>query len=192
MNGFTFPDPSRLPGKPKRVICHWTAGGYTASLHDREHYHALIEWRDGEAHIVAGVPIVNNMAALGPGIPTYHGEDAPHGYAPHTRDFNSWSIGYAICGMFSALDRGNIGDFPIRPEQVDILIGLCATTAAAFGLEVTEDTFFTHFEAQSIHGVTQRGKWDITVIPWLLEELGPDDVGPWLRAQVRERLEVDG
>lgn len=190
MNTFTFPDPRRLPGKPKRFILHWTAGAYHASDLDKQHYHILIEWHEGEARIIPGVPIKNNMAALGPGVPTYD-EYNPHGYAAHTRGFNSWSIGVTMCGMFGAIDRDNLGDWPIVPEQVDAMIGICAAGSAVFGMDVTEETFFTHFEAQSLHHVPQVGKWDICWTP-SVPELGSNEVGPWIRARIRERLEANG
>ena len=35
----------------KRIVCHWTAGGYRAGDHDRESYHILIE---GDGRLVRG------------------------------------------------------------------------------------------------------------------------------------------
>lgn len=181
---FTFPDPTSMP-PPRRVIMHWTAGKYLSTADDRHHYHALIEWDDGMPKVVAGVPIVNNLHQLTADSPTHKND--PLGYAPHTRGMNSWSVGYSICAMWGAIDRDNLGDYPLLPEQVDALITLCAQTAAVFGMEVSEDTFFTHYEAQSIHGVEQRGKWDITYMP-NQPGLEADQVGSWLRQQIGSRL----
>src|SRR3954466_4747371 len=37
--------------KMERIVCHWTAGSYTAGDHDRECYHILIQ---GDASLVRG------------------------------------------------------------------------------------------------------------------------------------------
>jgi len=186
VNAFTFPDPASLPTQPKRVILHWTAGSYQASEHDAQYYHGLIEFSpDGNAKIVAGVPIANNMLVV-VGLHSFS-DDYRDGYAAHTRGFNSYSVGFSLCGMFGAVDRENLGAYPIMPEQVTVLIGLCANASIVFGLEVSDDTFFTHYEAQSLHGVQQMGKWDIG---WIPQEptLSQDEVGPWLREQIKDRL----
>lgn len=181
---FTFPDPTTIP-QPHRVILHWTAGKYRSTQHDRAHYHALVEWNGESIRVVQGVPISNNMHQLSSGDPTYS-EDPVSGYAAHTRGFNSFSIGYSICAMFEAVDRDELGDYPLLPEQVDGLITLCAQTAVVFDLPVDQDHFFSHWEAEAIHGVPQPGKWDITYVP-NAGELQAHEVGDWLRAEIQGR-----
>lgn len=181
---FHFPaNAGELP-KPHRIICHWSGGTYKANWHDKRSYHGLIEWLDGHIHVEAGVPIVNNLHRLTPDSQTYH--ENIMGYAAHTKGFNSWSLGYAVCAMLGA-DPNDWADYPMREEQVDGLITLCAQTAAIWNMEVTEDTFFTHWEAEAIHGIRQKDKWDITTVPQK-PELEDHEVGPWLRDQIRSRL----
>ena len=186
MAGFTFPaNATELP-KPHRVILHWTGGAHRANWHDQRSYHALVEWLDDSARIrvEAGVPLVNNLHTLTAESESFH--ENSKGYAAHTRHFNSWSLGYAICAMLGA-DKNDWGDYPLLEEQVDGLITLCAQTAAIWGMDVDEDTFFTHAEAESIHGRSQGDKWDITVLPQF-PGLSIDEVGPWLREQIKGRL----
>ena len=180
---FTFPNPALMP-KPHRCILHWTAGTYESTFHDQERYHALVEWVDGRIRVVAGVPIINNLHSLTIESPTY--DEHPTGYAAHTRRMNSWSIGYSICAMWNATPEDH-GDYPMLPEQVDGLITLCAQTASVFGMPVDEDHFFTHWEAEYIHGIEQQSKWDIIWVP-NAPELDPRDVGPWLRERIAERI----
>jgi hypothetical protein len=181
---FSFGDPSTYP-PPRRVICHWTGGGYTSTEYERTRYHALIEWDGNNVRVAGGVPIINNLHDLTWMSPTYKWDKA--GYAAHTRGFNSWSLGYSICGMLGATDRDDLGTHPMVCEQVDALITLCAQSSVVFGLPVDEDHFFTHVEAQTIHGVAQPGKWDISYVPNApyLEE---QEVGPWLRQQIGQRV----
>ena len=191
---FTFPNPEIMPS-PRRVVLHWSAGKYISWSGERNDYHALIEWHEGNPRVIKGVPIVNNLHELTSESPTY-ALDKINGYAPHTHGFNSWSMGIAICAMWRALDRDNLGLWPVLSEQVDALITLCAQTAVVFGMEVGESTFFTHYEAHTLHGVPQNrqrdmefpsSKWDITIIPQAGDLLA-DEVGPWLREQIAGRL----
>jgi hypothetical protein len=186
MNGtaFTFPDPTKIP-PPHRCILHWTAGTYISSPYERGHYHALIEWEAGNIRVVSGVPITNNLHQLTMESPTYASD--PSGYAAHTRGFNSWSLGFAVCAMYGALDTNRLGNYPVLPEQIDGLITLCAQASVVFGLQVDEDHFFTHWEAGYLHGVSQPGKWDITWAPQI-PDAAPEEVGPWIRQQIEQRI----
>lgn len=158
--------------KPKRIILHWTAGGPTATSHDLRHYHWLCQ-RNGT--IVNGVSLEKNLRQLKPW----------HEYAAHTWRFNSWSAGFAYCGMMDAKQGGTMGPYPIVKSQVLIGCDFIAQKMSEWDIEVTEDTVFTHWEAQEIHGVRQRGKWDITVLPWA-PNIKEDEVGPWLRSHIQK------
>lgn len=183
---------------PERIICHWTAGGHLASDHDRCSYHYLIEHhtRDPEdpdddvTRVISGVPVERNMRRLA-GLPSYCC-DAEHGYAAHTLGFNSGSVGVSLCGMRDATDYRparpvDPGSAPITARQVRSLIGTCASLLAEYDLEVSEETLFTHAEAEWLHDRPQRGKWDITWVPYR-QDLGPREVGPWIREQVGRAL----
>lgn len=169
----TVPTLAELPAPPKRVILHWTAGRYVASTDERTHYHYLAQ-SDGQ--IVSGVPVANNMRQLARGSVDY---------AAHTRGFNSFSVGMAACGMMGAIQGGDLGRFPLLEGQVKSLCRFAGYCCRLWDLPVTQDTVFTHAEAPRLHGVSQAGKWDIDVLPWL-PDLTPEQVGQWLRAQVAE------
>lgn len=164
-----------LPTAPQRIILHWTAGGHNASSFDREHYHYLVTGQD-EPQVVPGVEVAANMRQLG---------NSSIGYAAHTRGMNSFSVGVSACGMLGAIQGKTFGDFPIKEGQVKEMCRFVAACCQVWGLPVTQDTVFTHEEAQRLHGVPQRAKWDISVLPWM-PDLTPEQVGQWLRAQVAE------
>ena len=161
--------------EPRRVILHWTAGNPMASHHDRTFYHYLTQ-QDGRT--VSGVPIGANLRDIPRGTPITE-------YAAHTRGLNSWSVGWALCGMAGAKPGGPYGPHPITAKQMDAALDEIAAFMRAWKLPVGTGTLFTHAEAQSIHGVRQAGKWDITELPW---DQSVKDVGEWIRGEVRRRL----
>lgn len=87
-----------------RVILHWTAGTDTASPGDREHYHLLI---NGDGGLVRGVPTIDlNSGTLKPG------------YAAHTRNCNTGSIGVSLAGMAGAQESPfDAGKYPLTAAQ---------------------------------------------------------------------------
>lgn len=185
---FEFPRSADLPSRPQRCILHWTAGRNVASDLDRQHYHILIESRETEAggevlRYVAGVPIASNMRQLGPGDE----------YAAHTRGFNSFSVGVTVCGMLGAVERPfHPGPHPITPLQVKGLVDICVQLAVVYDLAPTEDHFFTHPEAETIHGRPQAGKWDLDRWPHpRTVEWQNENIGPWLRQEMSERIGTD-
>lgn len=187
--GQLFPDPEHLEAMPRRAILHWTAGTRRPSLHDREHYHMLIGWDGAHPTFHRGVPMANNLRDRSSEDPTF-GDD-PSGYAAHTRGMNSYSLGIAVCGMAGAQEEPfDPGPEPITALQVKALVSVCATACVLYDLEPTADELFTHPEAERIHGVEQRGKWDLERLPseegW--RELAPEETGPWLRHQVAGML----
>lgn len=163
-----------LPGSPRRVILHWTAGGPEPTSDELRRYHYLVS-QSGE--VFMGVDVKSNMRV----IP----KDAPMSeYAAHTRALNSWSVGISLCGMKGAKENGDFGPFPINRSQVDALAEFVAECCEAWELTVTRDTVFSHAEAQSLHGISQPGKWDVTVLPWL-PRLTKAEAGDMLRLLVR-------
>jgi hypothetical protein len=135
-----IPTLAQLPGKPKRIILHWTGGTYHVGLSDRRSYHYVIDG-DGLPH--EGVPVHWNMR---PTASTLN-------YAAHTRMMNSFSVGIAFAGMFGAHERGPYGKWPLTQEQV---MGGCyfvGQLCREWELDVTPDTVHTHAEADWRHGV---------------------------------------
>lgn len=187
-----LPPLSELPGRPKRVIFHWSAGGNEASAHDRERYHLLIEaWQD-KWRLQGGVPVGRNMQSVG-GLPGFH-NDAETGYASHTAGMNSWSLGVSLCGMRGAVDRrpdGEVdpGDSPITAPQVDGLVRVCAQIGLDYGLEPEPRQMLGHCEVPRVFEVPQPGKWDISWLPGRPELDSGEKVGDWLRSAIHQRMQ---
>lgn len=192
-----WPPESDLTRRPERLVLHWTAGGHRATTRETLRYHALIEHRQGdsadpgddEARVVQGVPVERNCGRVE--APAAH-QDPEAGYAAHVRMFNSGSLGLAACAMRGAVDHrphGPVdpGPSPLTRIQVTALISRSIEWCAIYGYRPTEDRVMTHREVETIHGVDQRGKWDISWLPF--GDFGPDEVGPFLREQVRRGLD---
>ena len=184
----------------ERFVLHWTAGGHLAHPDERLRYHILVEHDEGptpdpaddEINVLAGVAIERNAGSVS-GMPGAHRE-AEIGYAAHVRGFNSGSLGLSLCGMRGAVDYRPGGDVdpgpsPITSRQVEVMIGLIVQFLTICGYAPTEDRVFSHWEAGTLHGRPQGGRWDIGWIPGHV--FARRDVGPWIRRQVRDFLEGD-
>ncbi len=158
-----------------RIIVHWTAGGNKASATDRKHYHLLLE---GDGKLVRGNPsILLNQAPVKPG------------YAAHTLNCNSGSIGVSLCGMAGAVERPfKAGASPVTLQQWAALPGVLAALCRRYSIPVTPSTVLSHAEVQATLGIAQRGKWDIAVLPFDPRLNTAAKVGDSLRAAVRARL----
>lgn len=139
--------------KMERIIVHWTAGQNDASAFDREHYHLLIE---GGGAIVRGIPsIALNSGGVKPG------------YAAHTLNCNSGSIGVSLCGMAGAVESPfHPGIAPITAAQWAALAPALAQLCRRYGIAITPQTVLTHAEVQTNLGIAQRSKWDIAALPF--------------------------
>jgi hypothetical protein len=188
--------PAGLVPVPERFIWHWTAGRHTASAYELSRYGICVEHHensdlpgDALARVVAGVPLARNMRPLA-GVAPAH-QDPIDGYAAHTGGLNGMSGSIALCGMFNAVDLRPTGDvvpgpFPITLQQVRAMLGLSASAALVYRMEVTDRTFLTHYEVHKIYGVGRQDKWNVTWLPGM--KLEKDDVGPFLREQLRRWL----
>lgn len=171
-----IPSIDDLPAPPARAILHWTGGGPRASNLERGHYHYLIEQPNGAT--VVGKPVAANMRRL----------RSTDDYAAHTAGFNSYSVGFSFCGMLNAREGRRFGEFPLTEEQVRVGLRFVAIALREWGLDVTNPAhLFTHYEAQALHGVPQKVKWDITELVFL-PGLTKEEVGPWLRDEAARQL----
>lgn len=162
----------------RRIIAHWTGGGPTASTDDREHYHRLTQ---------QDCTIVRGTEAISDNIVTSDGD-----YAAHTLRLNTGSIGVALCGMHDATEYPfNPGPWPITEQQFGAFCAMIATLCREYAIPVTPKTVLTHAEVETNLGVKQRGKWDISVLPWDRELCGSRAVGDHLRATVQAMLGTD-
>lgn len=154
-------EPERAPASPvtipaswmpkasmKRIIVHWTAGAHKASTLDREHYHMLIE---ADGNLVRGIPTID-----------LNQEPARSGYAAHTLNCNSGSIGVSLCCMAGAEEIPfKAGSAPMTREQWDKLPQVLAALCERYSIEPGPRTVLSHAEVQTTLGIQQRGKWDI-------------------------------
>lgn len=160
----------------QRVILHWTAGGHRATEFDRKHYHILIE-ADGRS--VRGVPSIalNTMPK------------AKAGYAAHTLNCNTGSIGVSMCAMMGAVERPfKPGPYPLTKAQWDAASGVVAELCRRYGIAVTPRTVLSHAEVQANLGIQQRGKWDIAKLPFAPDFDTPRECGDRFRAEVAAKL----
>lgn len=165
----------------KRIILHWTAGGYTPNTTDKRHYHFII---DGDGNVHSGdQPVEANERITQPN----NGDT----YAAHTRGLNTGSIGVAIAAMRRAKERPfDPGPAPIKQRQVDALVALVARLAKQYEISVARDTILTHAEVQSTLGVSQRNKWDIMWLPGMATPRPAIEVGDILRNLIAKQMEA--
>jgi N-acetyl-anhydromuramyl-L-alanine amidase AmpD len=161
----------------KRIIIHWTAGSYVASALDRQHYHRLIE---GDGKIIFGFhAIESNRAPI-----------RRRGYAAHTLNLNSDSIGIAICAMAGAKEAPfELGKYQIRDVQWDVMIDVCAKLCRDYSIVPDKKGVLTHAEVEEVYGIKQRGKWDIRVHPDRAALVSAAEVGFWIRQRVRGAMQ---
>jgi hypothetical protein len=165
--------PAWMPScEMERIIVHWTAGSYTVSATDKEHYHIIV---DGGGNLVRGdKPITANVSTAD-----------NDGYAAHTKSCNSGSIGISAACMAGAVESPfNPGAYPLRQVQWEKLAAVAADLCRSYGIEVTPQTVLQHGEVEDNLGISQDGKWDINILPWDLSE----DAGDAFRAEVVKRL----
>lgn len=158
----------------ERVIMHWTAGGWKASVVDREHYHIIIE---DDGRLVRGDNAIIANVSAGDGD-----------YAAHTRGCNTGSIGVAVAAMSGAVERPfNGGPFPMTEKQWTVMARVVAELCKFYGIPVSARTVLSHGEVQRTLGIAQAGKWDINVLPWK-PTLSSTEVNNLFRAKVVEAI----
>ncbi|WP_245458042.1 MULTISPECIES: N-acetylmuramoyl-L-alanine amidase [unclassified Mesorhizobium] len=164
--------PDWMPNVPmKRVICHWTAGSHSAGETDKDAYHILVE---GNGGLVRGRPSI-----------TLNSGRVKSGYAAHTLNCNSGSIGVSLCCMAGAEERPfNAGQYPMTRTQWDALIVVVAALCKYYRIKVTPKTVLSHAEVERNLGIEQRGKWDVSRLPFDPTVVGARACGDRLRQQV--------
>lgn len=155
----------------KRIIIHWTAGGYVPTSYEKEFYHFLVDSL-GKIHLGKFKPEANLICRKGM-------------YAAHTGGGNTGSIGVALCAMADFKNKNNIGDFPITKVQFESAMKLCAEQAKKYDIKITPENVMTHYEfGQKHRDTTSCGKIDIVFLPpypWV----SVDDVGSFIRSKIR-------
>lgn len=162
--------------KIKSVILHWTATRHKVTPFLLSHYNYVIDDM-GDEHI--GHPLAVQTPPLRSGQ-----------YAAHTLNANSNRAGIALSGMLGAKEKPfSYGDYPITAIQFRSAASLTATICIDHGITVTPKTVLTHAEVERNLGIKQRGKWDITRLPWDRDIVGATKVGNYYRERVNAELE---
>ncbi|MER8990435.1 peptidoglycan recognition family protein [Mesorhizobium sp. M0678] len=160
----------------QRVILHWTAGSHKATDFDREHYHLLIE---GDGKLIRGIPSIDLNS-----LPK-----AKAGYAGHTLNCNTGSIGVSMCAMAGAIERPfKAGSQPLTKAQWDVASTIVAELCRRYTIPVGPKTVLSHAEVQANLGIQQRGKWDIAKLPFDPAFDTARECGDRFRAEVKAKL----
>ena len=165
----------------KRICIHWTAGGVKANDLDRSHYHFTVE-QDGD--IIAGnLPPESNIPRNGSSL-----SGQPEGtYMAHCGGGNSFTIGISLCGM-TGQKPNKTWKNPLLRSQCETAFQLVAQLCAIYGIPVTPDTVYSHYEFGLCNPSTpSAGKIDISVLPFL-PSLLPNQVGGYIRGRVSAYL----
>lgn len=137
-----------------KIIIHWTAGSYTVSDTDKEHYHIIV---DGGGKLHRGdYSILANVST----------SDAD-GYAAHTKGCNTKAIGVSAACMAGAIESPfSPGVYPLKQVQWETLAAVVADLSRKYKILVSATTILQHGEVQKNLGIAQNGKWDICKLPW--------------------------
>lgn len=165
-----------MPRVPmKRLIGHWTAGNHKASDVDRKAYHVLFE---GDGNVVRGAPSISaNSGSL------------KNGYAAHTLNCNTDSIGVSMCGMAGAVESPfNAGRAPLTLVQWKAFVAGTAEMVEFYGIPIGPKTTLFHAEVQANLGITQRNKWDVIRLAFDPSVVGAKAVGDKWRAEMAAHL----
>ncbi len=173
----------------KRIIIHWTAGTYAPNSVELEHYHYLIGYEKlpserGIIHLGKCKPEDNLCCTDG------------SRYAPHTGGGNTGSIGVAICGMLGFRDIKHIGNYPIKPIQMEVCYELCAKLCRQYNIPIEKSTVMTHYEFGKKNPMTtSRGKVDIIYLS-SNPSLPSNKIGDFIRNKIlwyfdKEQKEID-
>jgi len=161
----------------KRIIIHWTAGTYTPNSVELEHYHFLIGYEK--------TPVERATIHTGKFKPEDNLNCCDGRYAAHTGGGNTGSIGVAICAMLGYKDIKHIGNYPIKPIQMEVCYELCAKLCMDYNLELSKETVMTHYEFGKKNPCTQsRGKIDITYLA-SNPSLPAGKIGDFIRGKIK-------
>lgn len=158
-----------------RIIVHWTAGTNIASADDRDHYHILM---NGDTKLVRGNKTIADNMSTKDGV-----------YAAHTFNLNTQSIGVSLCGMRGAQESPFVaGPSPLTEAQWNALPHVLAQLCRRFSIPVTRQTVLSHAEVQPTLGIKQKGKWDITRLPFNPQLKGAIAIGDEFRKATQALL----
>lgn len=169
--------------KPNKLTLHWTAGANKPSTIDVKHYHAIVYQKDdGSAAVHFGDknPEANNDCSDG-------------NYAAHCRANNTGNIGVGIAGMHEASQKA-MGPYPINKAQIERAVEQVAEYLEIYKIPLSRKTVTLHSEVEEVHGIKQRGKWDVN---WMWDEkmnafrlMPAREAGDIFRSMVRDHQDA--
>lgn len=163
----------------KRIITHWTGGSYKANSTDKRHYHVIFE---GDGKEVFGDHQISDNSSK-------HGNLKAGKYAAHTRMCNTDSIGLSLaCMGGKGVTERNFGKYPMTEKQFEAMCDRAAYYCEMYKIPITNKTVLSHAEVQPNLGITQRSKWDYTVLPFKPELKGAKACGDYMRTRVQHYL----
>lgn len=158
----------------RRIILHWTAGGYKASTVDTSHYHIVVE-DDGK--LVKGTHSIKDNVSTG-----------DNNYAAHVAGINTGSIGVSVCCMVGAKESPfDFGSSPMTRTQWETMAQVAAELCDFYDIPVTPQTVLGHGEVEATLRKPQDGKWDPMVLPWD-QTLSKTQVGNKFRSMVDSKI----
>lgn len=160
----------------KKIVWHWTAGGYEPNSTDFEHYHYLIGYdtKTGQAYIKEGKYKPSDN------VNCYDGA-----YAAHTGGGNTGAIGISLCGMAGYKNPKNQGKYPLKRVQFEKAFELTAKLCKQYGIVISPATVYTHYEFGLANPKTLSArKIDINFIPYK-PDLAAHGVGDFIRNKIQ-------
>lgn len=156
----------------KRIIIHWTAGGYQPNNTDYEHYHYMVN-SDGLVFEGKYLPEDNENCQDGK-------------YAQHTGGGNTGSIGIAMCGMYIPKNTPiQMTEYPLTKIQCERCFKLIAEISKKYNIPITPNSVMTHYEFGIKHPETSSsGKIDINYLP-PYSYLRANEIGDFIRCKAR-------
>jgi hypothetical protein len=156
----------------KKICFHWTAGPYSQTALDYQHYHYTVgkngDIAPGKFKPEANIPPLRNGH-----------------YAAHCGGGNSHCIGIALCSMAGYAGPASVGAYPITARQAEAAWAFAAKLCAEYGIAVSDETVFTHYEfGRKNPRSDSAGKIDITHLPYE-PHVKPDAIGDYIRRKVQ-------
>lgn len=161
----------------KRIIIHWTAGTYTPNEHEKNCYHYLIAFnpKNNAAYQV------NGRFKPEDNLNCYDGK-----YAAHTGGGNTGSIGVSLCAMGGYKNITEVGNYPIRQEQLNLLYKLCSQLSKKYSIPINSNCILTHYKfGLKNPNTTSKGKIDIVYLP-SQPNIICSNVGDYIRNNIKK------
>lgn len=151
-----------------KICLHWTAGNNAPCETDLNAYHYCV---DSEGKIYKGKYAPEDNLNCKDGK-----------YAAHCGGGNTGCIGISLCGMRGFNYQTKQTDRPITQKQIESFCCLAAYLSVKYGILISENTVFTHYEFDRKQKKPQ-GKIDIIYISYL-PNLQIIRVGGYLRNKI--------